>query len=305
MATVAVQAGLEIAFDGTVAMAGDTPSGRVKLALALPRPLAGAGGRPRDNVQLDDFFDGAGYSLVAGRAALVRAGTVPERAATAALAAGAAAVVLYGGRLPAGALELEDAAGVPVVGIPEPAGLAVASRLREGSAATVAIASQGRAAVGGGVAPFSSRGLAFDGRLKPDLVAAGVGLRTAEPGETESGEALFGSISGASAAAAVAGGAAALLAEARPDLQAAELRGALVGAARPLVADSRSRPRGPGCWTSGPPPRPSSSPSRPRSPSGRTPRRAGSSAGASRSGTSRVECCGRGCGRGSTPGRLR
>ena len=34
----------------------------------------------------------------------------------------------------------------------------------------------------GAIAPFSSRGLAFDGRVKPDVVAPGVGLATSEPG---------------------------------------------------------------------------------------------------------------------------
>ena len=40
-----------------------------------------------------------------------------------------------------------------------------------------------RAPTQGGVAPFSSRGLAFDGLVKPDLVAPGVGLADGRPGE--------------------------------------------------------------------------------------------------------------------------
>ena len=142
--------------------------------------------------------------------------------------------MLYGGRLPPGALDLGDRANVPVVGVPEDAGRALVTALRDGRTARVSIASGPAAAVGGDVAPFSSRGLTFDGRLKPDLVAPGVGLNAPEPGETEDSTARYGVINGASAATAVVGGAVALLAQARPDLDAAELRGALVGTARPF-----------------------------------------------------------------------
>ena len=61
-----------------------------------------------------------------------------------------------------------------------------------------------------------------------------------QPGETEDSTARFGTISGASAATAVTGAAAALLAQARPDLDAAELRGALVGSARQLAGEPRT-----------------------------------------------------------------
>ncbi len=81
----------------------------------------------------------------------------------------------------------------------------------------------------GQVAAFSSRGPAFDGRVKPDIVAAGVGVLAAraEEGTTES-------VTGTSAAAAVVAGGAALVASARPELSASELRGVLIGSARPL-----------------------------------------------------------------------
>ena len=55
---------------------------------------------------------------------------------------------------------------------------------------------------------------------------------TSVPGRNEGGAARYGTLSGSSAAAAVVAGAAALLAEARPDLDAAGLRGALVATAR-------------------------------------------------------------------------
>ena len=85
-----------------------------------------------------------------------------------------------------------------------------------------------------GVALFSSRGLAFDGRLKPDLTAPGVALLTAEPGRNADASPRFGTASGSSAAAAVVAGAAALLVQARPSLDAVALKGLLVGAGRPL-----------------------------------------------------------------------
>jgi hypothetical protein len=62
--------------------------------------------------------------------------------------------------------------------------------------------------------------------------AAGVGLATADPGRNEDGAARYGTISGSSAAAALTAGAAALLAEARPDLDAAGLKQALVASSR-------------------------------------------------------------------------
>ena len=84
----------------------------------------------------------------------------------------------------------------------------------------------------GVIAPFSSRGLAFDGRWKPELAAAGDrAVATAEPGRNEDGTARYGTVNGSSAAAAVAAGAAALLAQARPGARRTALKGALVGTA--------------------------------------------------------------------------
>ena len=69
------------------------------------------------------------------------------------------------------------------------------------------------------IAAFSSGGVAFDGRVKPDLVAPGVGLATADAGGQG-----YATVTGSSAAAAVVAGAAALVAEARPTLTARELK---------------------------------------------------------------------------------
>src|SRR5207302_1401563 len=90
----------------------------------------------------------------------------------------------------------------------------------------------------GRVARFSSTGLAFDGRVKPEVVAPGVALETAEAGANPDGSARYGTVNGTSVAAALVAGAAALLAQARPYLDAAALKSLLVGSARPLPDDS-------------------------------------------------------------------
>ena len=81
---------------------------------------------------------------------------------------------------------------------------------------------------------FSSTGLAFDGRVKPNLVASGVGLTTADPGANPDGSTRFVTLNGSSASAAIVAGAAALLAQVRPRLDAAALAGLLAGTARAL-----------------------------------------------------------------------
>jgi hypothetical protein len=100
-----------------------------------------------------------------------------------------------------------------------------------GDAKIAANAEQGR------VAAFSSSGLAFDGTVKPDLVAPGVGLVTSDPGASADGSPQFASVNGSSAAAAVVAGAAALLAQARPDLGANALLGLLVGTGNHVTDD--------------------------------------------------------------------
>jgi hypothetical protein len=68
--------------------------------------------------------------------------------------------------------------------------------------------------------------------VKPDVVAPGVGLATFDP--SADGFPRYSTVSGSSAAAAVAAGAAALVAQARTGLTASELRAVLVGSAEPL-----------------------------------------------------------------------
>ncbi|HZO49265.1 MAG TPA: S8 family serine peptidase [Gaiellaceae bacterium] len=217
-----------------VLLAGRQPLG----GPSVPRGLRDADVVPVGSAQAA-YFDRAGYSTVAGRAVLLPPGQVAPEAVGRAAAAGASAV-LVDGPIPAGALGAGGPAEVPVLGVPH----GVAASVRAGVAAgrtvllSVGAASLGPNPARGGTAAFSSRGLAFDGTPKPDVLAPGVGLATSEPGSDDDGEPLFGSVSGSSAAAAVVAGAAALLAQARPDLDAAALHAALVQTAlRPASGD--------------------------------------------------------------------
>lgn len=171
---------------------------------------------------LGDYFGTNGVSLVAGKAVVVeaQAGAVERRVRNAA-EAGAGAILVSGTNLSAGALDVEDGVGIPVLAVPAEAG---AAALREGGMLDLAPSQKLPNAALMDVAAFSSGGVAFDGRVKPDLVAPGVGLATSDAGGDG-----FATVTGSSAAAAVVAGAAALVAEARPDLSASDLRSALVG----------------------------------------------------------------------------
>jgi subtilisin family serine protease len=183
---------------------------------------------------LAEFFDPNGVSLVAGRAALVPAegGDIESKARNAA-AAGAAALVVYGADAPAGALDLDEAAPLTVVALPREAGDAAAEGLLAGRPVAVSLGAAQRAPNPTflDVSAFSSGGLAFDGAPKPEVVAPGVGLATADAGRNADGTPRYATATGTSAAAAVTAGAAALLAQARPGLSAGELKSVLVGSA--------------------------------------------------------------------------
>jgi hypothetical protein len=233
-ARVVVRTGLEVVLDRALPLAGPVgPEGRLQL------PLAWVASAPDAAPGLKDFFDGRGFSRVAGHAALIESTSTVELTVERAARAGAAAVLLYGAGPPPGALGAADGLAVPVVTLPRRIGPSLAEAVRRGARVFVTVgktrvvdnASTGR------VAPFSSHGLAFDGRLKPDLVAPGVGLGAAEPGFTDKGVPRFGVVNGSSVAAAVGAGAAAVLAQARPGLSAGELKGLLVGSARAVPAD--------------------------------------------------------------------
>ena len=214
---VVVRAGLRVLFDRLVSLVGGTPPSRA-LVLSPSAPARAA------------FFR-RGLSQVADRAAVAAAGTDPATTARAAADAGAAAVILHGRPVAPGAIGLDRRIGIPVVVLPQE----VTRAMRTEPGATVVIAApRPSGAALTTAAPFSSWGLAFDGGIKPDLLAPGVGLATADPDAAPDGGSVFGTVSGSSAAAAVVAGAAALLAEARPDASAARLRALLVGGARPL-----------------------------------------------------------------------
>jgi len=229
---VAVRVGLDLVLDRPLPLAG---------AVVNERPLERELAAPRaDGAGLRKFFDGHGRSLVANRAALVDGGSDPQIAIEYAARAGATAVVVYGTQLPAGGLGVDEAVNIPVVSVP----------LRVAQAALAAIDAHQHPAVSiglprvvhnaseGGIAPFSSRGLAFDGRVKPDLAAPGVALTTSEPGANDDGTPSYGTVNGSSPAAAVVAGAAAVLAQVRPGLRALDLRSLLTGKARSIRDES-------------------------------------------------------------------
>lgn len=240
-ARVTLAAGDQVVLDASLDLAGAVaPAGVQTLPVTgLLGPSLAAPERPADQTaggtELGEFFDREGVSTVAGRAVVLPGrGNVAAQARNAA-AAGAAALLVSGGLVPAGGLDLDETVPIPVAAIPARAGRATLRALAAGTVPTVQLGPAGSEVnrSSGTVAPFSSGGLVFDGHVKPDVTAAGVGLVTADSGPGE----RIATASGSSAAAAVAAGAAALLAEARPELTAGQLKSLLVGSARPLDAE--------------------------------------------------------------------
>jgi len=237
---VTLRAGLELAFEGRIPLGGAVRPGK-QLSLQVAAPLEGLPAPRRSAAEIEAFFDDKGFSRVAGRAALIPAGESPGAAVVNAARAGAGAIVLYGdGPIPSGSLGLDEDVPVPVVGISRDAALRAIAAMRHGAKAVLSIGSM-RVHTNTSlrrVSTFSSGGLAFDGRVKPDVVAQGVGIATSEPGSNTDGTSRFGTVNGSSAAAAVVGGAAALLAHARPSLDARALRSLLANTARALPGSS-------------------------------------------------------------------
>jgi hypothetical protein len=188
-----------------------------------------------------------------GRVAVVRAGANPSAQVATAAAAGARTVLLAEPR-PRRPLPLMPAGRVaaPVIGLTGAAATAALEAKRgaavrfgrvslERAPAARATPSGGTSSAGGtavaaGPAPFSSRGLAFDGTPKPDLLAPGAAIATLPGG----GSAL---VAGTAVAAARVAVLAAQLARARPAETAAGLREALVPA--PSAEASGSAPAPP------------------------------------------------------------
>jgi subtilisin family serine protease len=237
---VVLRTGLRIELDGMRPLAGAvTPTRALDVGIGAPRSETTSAAGYRGAVPLLDFFDRRGASLVAGRAALLPAGADPDGSVANAAQAGAVAVLFYGADLPAGGIGLDESAPIPAVSVPEDVAHTLLDRIRSGVQTTVSLgAVRAESNAGEGrVTRFSSTGLAFDGRVKPELVAPGVALETAEPGANADGSARYGTVNGTSAAAALVAGSAALLAQARPELDADALKSLLVGAARPLPDD--------------------------------------------------------------------
>ncbi len=234
---VVIRSGLDVLYNGAVSLGGSAaPKAALNKSLARAREVETTTEELRAAPDLSHFFSTEGYSLVAGKAALVPAGDDPRSGARNAGLAGASAVVLYGTSLPSGALGLDENVTVPVVSVPERVGREASARLQQGEDVEVAIGKPFTVSNpdSGKIAAFSSRGLSFSGEVKPNLVAAGVGIASADAGTTESGYPAFATVSGSSAAAAVVAGAAALLTQARPDLSESELRSALEASASRL-----------------------------------------------------------------------
>jgi subtilisin family serine protease len=183
----------------------------------------------------EKLFDANGISRVAGTAPLLPPGP-PTPEAVQELAGAGARAVLVDGPQPAGALGIAEPLQVPVLGLPAAIAEEVRAHLAAGRPVQLTVGptsfhpNPGASAP----APFSSEGLAFSAGAKPELGAPGVGLATSIPGRADDGSGRFGTVSGSSAAAAVVAGAAALVLQARPDLDASALRGALVAGARPV-----------------------------------------------------------------------
>ncbi|MEI7760311.1 MAG: S8 family serine peptidase [Thermoleophilia bacterium] len=229
---VLLLAGLRVLVSGNQPLGGVVaPDVSVTASIvALPPSARSVVGAPGGFARL---FDSNGYSRVAGAAVLLPRGTSSPEAVREVVAAGAAAV-LVDGELPAGSLGTDGAVEVPILGLAVDVVEALRTALRRAVPVSLAV---GAAAFDvnagrGGQAPFSSEGLAFNGAQKPEVNAAGIGLATSDPGRNDDGAARYGTISGTSAAAALTAGAAALLAQARPDLDAAGLKQSLVATAR-------------------------------------------------------------------------
>src|SRR5438093_682508 len=237
---VVLRTGLRVELDGTRPLAGAVaPARAIDAGLGAPRAQSTAPIGYRGAVPLLDFFDPHGVSLVAGRAALLPGGPDPNGSVENAARAGAVVALFYGVDLPAGGIALDESAPIPAVSVPVDIAETLLSRIRSGIATSVSLGAMrttSNTAVDR-VARFSSTGLAFDGRVKPEVVAPGVALETAEAGANPDGSARYGTVNGTSVSAALVAGSAALLAQARPYLDAEGLKSLLVGSARTLPDD--------------------------------------------------------------------
>jgi hypothetical protein len=194
-------------------------------------PLAG----PVDETDAEKLLTGG--PRLTGRVALVRAGDDPVAQATAAGAAGARAVLLAEPRkrmlplMPAGRV------AAPVIGLTGAAAKAALAAKRGAAVkfGRVRLERAPKAAATTGPAPFSSRGPAFSGTPKPDLVAPGAAIAPVPGGGA-------GLIAGTAVAAARVAVQAAQLARQRPAETAAGLREALLPPSSPEASGTAPAP---------------------------------------------------------------
>ena len=257
---VSLRSGLQVVLDRNLPLTGElAPTTAFTSSIAAPGLV-----RTRASFALPgSFFTQDGLSLVAGRAALVPAGQLargdrPQRC-TCRRHGGAAL------RRPAAGGSASRSTTTPrcrssrspprsPCGFSRRSPAATTRRSRSAPGTTAGTRRRCR------VAAFSSTGLAYDGRVKPDVVASGVSIATTEPRPERGRATTYGTVNGSSAAAASVAGAAAVLAEARPELSAAELRSVLVGSARRFPGSFGCERRARGSSRPARPPRPSSSP---------------------------------------------
>ena len=129
---VLLRSGLRVFASGETPLGGAVPPTGVVSApvAALPRRQVVA---VTEGNALDPLFDDAGYSRVAGTAALLPTGpTTPEVVRE--LAAAGVRAVLVDGPIPAGSLGVDEPVEVPIVGIPSETAAEVRAALAAGSA---------------------------------------------------------------------------------------------------------------------------------------------------------------------------
>ena len=202
-------------------------------------------GRLATGETLTDFYSTDGLSRVSESAVLVPAGNgYIGGVARNGRSAGATALLVYGDDLEPGTAELSEDQTIPLVALPREIGRAVGAIVARGDAVSVTLepAAPITNDAAPRLAPFSSHGLSFDGVLRPDLVAPGVGLATADARPAPGADAPYATVTGSSASAAVVAAAAALVVQARPELTAAELKAVLVASAAPLVSATERAP---------------------------------------------------------------
>ncbi|KKO48492.1 peptidase [Arsukibacterium sp. MJ3] len=115
---------------------------------------------------------------------------------------------------------------IPAVMITKEVGDAINAMLLAGSEVSYDITSEGKSGAGA-IAGFTSRGPSMDGLLKPEITAPGVSIDVARVG-TGTGTAP---VNGTSFSGPITAGAAALLREALPDRNAAEIKATLMNSA--------------------------------------------------------------------------